>query len=335
MFPRNEKRHKTMKAIRVENPGPGYKLAIVEIPKPAAREGEILIKVAAAGLNRADIAQALGSYPPPPGAPDTLGMEVSGIVAEVGPGVVGVQVGDAVCALLGGGGYAEYAAAAIGSVLPIPKGVDLVSAAGLPEVHFTVWTNLMDSARLAPDEIVLIHGGSSGIGTAAIQLCTARGHRVFATAGSKEKCDACERLGAVRAINYRAEDFVEVTREATKGAGVDVILDMVGGDYIERNFRAAARLGRIVNIAFQAGMKVEVNFAPMMMKRLSFMATTLRARTNQEKAAIRDAVRREVWPLIEAGKIKPVIDHVFPLADAQAAHTRMAGDHVGKILLTP
>ena len=323
-----------MKAIRVENPGPGYRLVVAEIPKPAPGAGEVLIKVAAAGLNRADIAQSLGLYPPPPGAPETLGMEVSGTIAEMGPGMRTHAIGDEVCALLGGGGYAEYAVAPLECLLPVPKGVGLVDAAALPEVHFTVWTNLMDTGRLKPGESVLVHGGSSGIGTAAIQLCAARGHKVFTTAGSKDKCEACTKLGATHAINYRDEDFVEVIREATGGAGIDVILDMVGGDYIEKNFRTAARGGRIVNIAFQKGMKAEVNFGLMMMKRLSFMATTLRARTNAEKGAIRDAVAREVWPLIEAGRIKPVIDHVFPLAEAQAAHARMASSgHIGKILL--
>jgi NADPH:quinone reductase len=324
-----------MKAIRVENPGPGYKLVLADIPKPVAAQGQVVIKVAAAGLNRADLAQAMGNYPPPPGAPETLGMEVSGTVVEVGAGVCEPRVGDQVCALIPGGGYAEYAVAVNECVLPVPLGVDIVSAAALPEVHFTVWTNLIDSARLKDGDTVLIHGGSSGIGTAAIQLCTARGHKVFATAGSKEKCAACEKLGAIRAINYREEDFVDVTRELTNGAGIDVILDMVGGDYIEKNFRTAARLGRIVNIAFQSGIRAEVNFGPMMMKRLSFMATTLRARSNAEKGAIRDAVWREVWPLIDTGAIKPVIDRTFPLAEAQAAHARMAGSaHIGKILLT-
>jgi NADPH2:quinone reductase len=324
-----------MKAIRIENPGPGYRLVLADIPQPVPGPGEVLIKVAAAGLNRADIAQALGNYPPPPGAPDTLGMEVSGTIEAVGGGVKGFRKGDAVCALMAGGGYAQFALAASECVLPVPKGVDLVSAAGLPEVHFTVWTNLMDSARLQKGETVLIHGGSSGIGTAAIQLCAARGHRVFATAGSKDKCAACEKLGAERCINYREDDFVEATRAATNGQGIDVILDMVGGDYIEKNFRAAARGGRIVNIAFQKGIKAEVNFGPMMMKRLTFLATTLRARTNAEKGAIRDAVAREVWPLIAAGRIRPVIDRTFPLGDAQEAHGRMAGSgHIGKILLT-
>ncbi len=324
-----------MRTIRVDNPGPQYRLLLAEGVKPVPAPGEVLIKVAAAGLNRADIAQAMGNYPPPSGAPETLGMEVSGTVCRVGSGVPGFEQGQPVCALLAGGGYAEYALAPAECVLPVPQGVDLVAAAGLPEVHMTVWTNLMDSARLQKGESVLIHGGSSGIGTAAIQLCAARGHKVFTTAGSKEKCDACKALGASCAINYREDDFVTVTRDATHDHGVDVILDMVGGDYIERNFRAAAKLGRIVNIAFPKGIKAEVNFGPMMMKRLSFMATTLRGRTNAEKGAIRDAVQKEVWPLIAAGKIKPVIDSTFPLAEAQAAHARMAGSsHIGKILLT-
>jgi NADPH:quinone reductase len=323
-----------MKAIRVENPGAGYKLVVGDIPRPAPGADDVLIKVAGAGLNRADIAQAMGNYPPPPGAPSALGMEVSGEIAEVGSGVKDFHVGDQVCALVPGGGYAEYCVASSGCMLPVPTGVDLVDAAGLPEVHFTVWTNLMDSARLAPGESVLIHGGSSGIGTAAIQLCATRGHTVFTTAGSKEKCDACEKLGAARAINYRDEDFVAVAKEATHDKGVDVILDMVGGDYIERNFRTLARQGRLVNIAFQGGMTAQVNFGLMLMKRLSFMATTLRGRTIPEKTAIRDALAREVWPQIAAGRINPVIDRVFSLAEAQAAHARMAQSaHIGKILL--
>ena len=324
-----------MKAIQVENPGPDYGLKLVEIEKPRPRAGEILVKVAAAGLNRADLLQAKGMYPPPPGAPPTLGLEVSGEIAELGAGVTNWRIGDKVCALLGGGGYAEYAAVSEHCVLPLPNGIELVEAAALPEVHFTVWTNLIDTARLKPGESVLIHGGSSGIGTAAIQLCTARGQTVFATAGSVEKCAACEALGAARAINYRSEDFVAAVRTLTGGRGVDVILDMVGGAYIERNFHAAAMWGRIVNIAYQSGASATVNFAPMLTKRLTLAATTLRSRSNDEKGAIRDALLREVWPLIEAGKIKPVVDRVFPLADAQAAHARMAKtEHIGKILLT-
>jgi len=324
-----------MRTIKVENPGPQYRLLLTEGVKPTPAPGEVLIKVAAAGLNRADIAQAQGMYPPPSGASETLGMEVSGTVCRAGAGVHGLEQGQPVCALLAGGGYAEYALAPVECVLPVPDGVDLIAAAGLPEVYMTVWTNLMDSGRLQKGESVLIHGGSSGIGTAAIQLCVARGHKVFTTVGNQDKVDACRALGAHCAINYNEEDFVTVTRDVTQDHGVDVILDMVGGDYIERNFRAAAKLGRIVNIAFLKGIKADVNFGPMMMKRLSFMATTLRGRTNAEKGAIRDAILREVWPLIAQGKIKPVIDSTYPLAEAQAAHVRMASSgHIGKILLT-
>jgi len=323
-----------MRAIEVQNPGQGYTLAVADITKPVPGAGEVLIKIAAAGLNRADLAQAMGGYPPPPGAPATLGMECSGEIESVGAGVTGFKAGDKVCALLGGGGYAEYVAVSEKLVLPVPKGVSLVDAAALPEVHFTVWTNLMDAARLKPGESVLIHGGSSGIGTAAIQLCAARGHKVFTTAGSAEKCAAIAALGAARAINYRDEDFVGVVKGETGGKGVDVILDMVGGDYIQRNMSAAALWGRIVNIAYQSGMQANVNFGPMLMKRLSLLATTLRARSNDEKGVIREALLREVWPLIDAGKIKPVVDRVYPLAEASAAHKRMAGsEHIGKILL--
>jgi len=325
-----------MKAIAVENPGPSYALTLTEVEKPQAGPGEVLIRVAAAGLNHADMAQAKGMYPPPPGASPILGMEVSGIVEALGEGVSNCEVGDEVCALLPGGGYAEYAVASALCVLPVPGGVTLVDAAALPEVHFTVWTNLIDSARLKPDETVLIHGGSSGIGTAAIQMLHARGHRVFTTAGSAEKCAACEKLGATHAINYREEDFVDIVKKETGGRGADVILDMVGGDYIQRNMSAAAIWGRVVNIAYMSGMQASVNFAPMLMKRLSLLATTLRARSPQEKGAIRDALLREVWPLIETGRIKPVVDKVFPLADAQAAHERMAhSTHIGKLLLVP
>lgn len=324
-----------MKAIAIENPGETYRLKITEIPKPAPKAGEILIAVAAAGLNRADIVQSMGRYPPPPGAPETLGMEVSGTIAELGEGVTAFKKGDAVCALLGGGGYAEFCTVAQECVLPVPKGVALVDAAALPEVHFTVWTNLMDTARLKSGDSVLIHGGSSGIGTAAIQLCAARSHTVFTTAGNAQKCQACEALGATRAINYREEDFVDVVKNETGGKGVDVTLDMVGGDYIQRNMSAAALWGRIVNIAYMQSMQAQVNFAPMLMKRLSLLATTLRARSNAEKGAIREALLKDVWPLIEAGKIKPVVDSTYPLAEAQKAHDRMAkSSHIGKILLT-
>jgi putative PIG3 family NAD(P)H quinone oxidoreductase len=323
-----------MKAIAVENPGKDYRLVMADIPTPRPKAGEVLIKVSAAGLNHADMVQGAGRYPPPPGAPDTLGMEVSGEIVDVGADVTKYKIGDTVCALLGGGGYAEYAVASGKCLLPVPRGVSLVDAAALPEVHFTVWTNLMDSARLKPGETVLVHGGTSGIGTAAIQLCVARGHKVFSTAATKEKCAVIEKLGG-HAINYREQDFVEVVRKATGDKGIDVTLDMVGGEYVQRNMSAAAVWGRIVNIAYMSGMQANVNFAPMLMKRLSLLATTLRARSNEEKGAIRDALLREVWPLIEAGKIKPIVDSTFSLADAQKAHDRMAGsEHIGKILLT-
>ncbi len=324
-----------MRAITVDNPGSGYRLAVRELARPTPGPGELLVKVAAAGLNHADLHQARGGYPPPPGAPDTLGMEVSGWISEVGAGVTNWKPGDEVCALVPGGGYAEYCIASELCTLPVPNGVSLIEAAALPEVHFTVWTNLMDSARLRTGETVLIHGGASGIGTAAIQLLAARGHKVFATAGTVEKCEACRKLGASRAINYRAEDFVDAVKNETGGRGVDVILDMVGGDYIQRNMSAAAVWGRIVNIAYQNGAAATVNFAPMLMKRLALMATTLRSRTNEEKGAIRDALLREVWPLIDAGRIKPVVDSTFPLSEAQGAHARMVKSaHIGKILLT-
>ena len=323
-----------MKAIRVENPGTDYRLVLDDLPQPVPSHGEILIKVAAAGVNHADLAQALGRYPPPPGASNILGLEVSGEITALGEDVREFRAGETVCALVAGGGYAEFCTAPAQCVLPVPKCVDVVSAAALPEVYFTVWANLFEAARLKPGERVLIHGGSSGIGTAAIQLCAARGHQVFTTAGTAAKCQACERLGAAHAINYREEDFVKVVKQETGGQGVDVILDMVGGDYIQRNISAAAVWGRIVNIAYQSGTTATVNFGPVLMKRLSLLATTLRSRTNAEKGVLRDAVLREVWPLIEAGKLKPVIDRVFPLADAQAAHQRMTkSEHIGKILL--
>lgn len=325
-----------MRSVRIENPGPDYRLVMAETARPSAGRGEVLIKIAAAGLNRADLLQARGQYPPPAGASPILGLEVAGEIVECGADVQDRRVGENVCALLAGGGYAGYCAAPAGSVLPAPPGIDLGEAAALPEAYFTVWTNLFEAARLAPGESVLIHGGASGIGTAAIQLCTALGYRVFATAGSPDKCATCERLGAVRAINYRSEDFVAVVDENTGGSGVDVILDMVGGDYIGRNFRALARLGRLVNIAFQKGATAEVNFAPMLLKRLSFAATTLRGRSDAEKTRIRDALLARVWPLIAEGRIRPVVDSIFRLADAQAAHARMAaGGHIGKILLSP
>jgi NADPH2:quinone reductase len=322
-----------MKAIQIRNPGKDYRLVVGEEPRPSPGPGAVLIRVAAAGLNNADLLQARGLYPPPPGASPILGMEVSGTIAELGEGAAGWKIGDRVCALLPGGGYGEYAAADAGSVLPVPQTIDLVAAAGLPEAAFTAWTNIMDTGRLAPGESLLIHGGTSGIGSLAIQIFAARGHRVFTTAGSEEKCEAAQTFGAARAINYRSEDFALATKDETGGKGVDVILDMVGGDYIQRNIEAAATWGRIVNIAYQSGFKAEVNFAPVLTKRLTLGATTLRGRDPVQKRAIRDALRREVWPLLGTG-VRPVIDRVFPLEHAQAAHQFMAKTgHIGKILL--
>ena len=325
-----------MRAIGVENSGPQYRLALREIAKPEPGAGEILIKVAGAGLNHADLAQAKGYYPPPAGASETIGMEVSGTVAVLGEGVTEWRVGDRLCALIPGGGYAEYAVAAASAALAVPPVLDLVDAASFPEALFTVWTNLFDSARLQPGERVLVHGGSSGIGVNAIQLLAARGHEVFTTAGSDEKCKACVALGARRAINYKSEDFVAVIQAETQGRGVDVILDMVGGDYVQRNMAAAAMWGRIVNIAYQKGGTIEVNFMPLMIKRLTLTGTTLRNRTVAQKATIRDAVKRDVWPLVAEGKIKPVVDTRLPLGEAGRAHEIMAGSgHIGKIIIIP
>lgn len=305
-----------------------------QIPVPTPEHGQILIKVSATALNRADLLQTMGLYPPPPGAPATLGLEASGTVAALGAGVTQWTLGDQVCALLPGGGYAEYCVVDQGSVLRVPKGVSTVDAAALPEVYFTVWTNVMDRCRLAPGETFLVHGGSSGIGTAAIQLMAQRGHKVFATAGGPDKCKACEDLGATRAINYKTEDFGEVIRSATEGQGVDVILDMVGGDYIAKNIVLLKTEGRLVNIGYQNGSEAKINFITVLLKRLTITASTLRIRAPAEKQAIRDSVAREVWPLIESGKIKPVIDRIYPHAEAMEAQARMASSaHIGKILL--
>lgn len=309
---------------------------IREVPTPQPGAHEILIKVAATGLNRGDLMQVAGLYPPPPGAPETLGLEASGVVVATGNAVTRFKVGDAVCVLVAGGGYADYCVAHEGSALPVPKGVSLVDAAALPEAHFTVWTNVVDRARLKTGETLLVHGGSSGIGTAAIQVFSALGHRVFTTAGSADKCAACERFGAVRAINYREADFAEVLRTDTAGAGVDVILDMVGGDYIRKNIGLLKLEGRLVNIAFQNGAETTLNLLPLMLKRLTITGSTLRARGVEEKAGIAASVQEHVWPLIESGRVKPVVDSVFAMENVAEAHRKMAGSsHIGKILLTP
>ncbi len=322
-----------MKVIEITNPGRAYRLVLGERPRLEPGPGEVLIQVEGAGLNNADLLQARGLYPPPPGASDILGMEVSGTIAEIGEAVSGWTIGDRVCALLPGGGYAEFAVADAGCLLPVPDGVDLVEAAGLPEAAFTAWTNVMDTGRLQPGETLLIHGGTSGIGSLAIQIFAARGHTIFTTAGSDAKCEASKRFGAARAINYHDEDFVAVVRDETGAKGVDVILDMVGGGYIQRNIEAAGTWGRIVNIAYQDGARAEVNFAPVLIKRLTLAATTLRARSAQQKRAIRDTLLWEVWPLVGT-RIRPVVERVFPLAEAQKAHDFMAKkSHIGKILL--
>lgn len=325
---------KTMIAYEPGKIGEAPAPVAVERPVPQPGPGQILIQVAATALNRADLMQTMGLYPPPPGAPATLGLEASGTVAGLGTGVTQWKLGDQVCVLLAGGGYAQYCVADEGSALRVPKGVSLVDAAALPEVHFTVWTNVFDRCRLKPGESFLVHGGASGIGTAAIQLMSARGHQVFTTAGSADKCKACEDLGATRAINYKTEDFAEVVKAATGGQGVDVILDMIGGDYIAKNIGLLKTEGRLVNIAYQNGSEAKINFLIVLLKRLTITASTLRVRSSAEKAAIRDNVAREVWPLIDDGRIKPVIDRVYPHAHAAEAHARMAASaHIGKILL--
>lgn len=323
-----------MKAITIVRPGNAYALEYVETQPPEPRPGEVLIEVVAAGVNRADILQAMGRYPLAPDVSPILGLEVSGTIMRLGDGVQGWRLGDAVCALVSGGGYAEYVAVDEGSVLPPPPGVSLSAAAALPEAYFTVWANLMDAARLMPGERVLVHGGTSGIGCVAIQLCAAMGHAVYATAGSARKRDVCLALGAACAIDYRQTDFVDAVLQATEGTGIDVILDIVGADYIERNMRVAAPGGRIVNIAFQKGAKALVDFSSMLQKRLTLMSGMLRTRTNTEKRLVRDRLMHTVWPLFAGGSLNPVIDRSYPLADAMLAHQRMlAHEHVGKILL--
>ena len=323
-----------MAAIGVDRTASGSRLRLNEILVPHPGPGQVLIKVATAGVNRADLLQVQGHHPPPAGAPDTPGLECSGTIVAVDQAVSGFREGDRVCALLTGGGYAQYAVASALCTLPVPAGVTVEDAGGIPEVYFTVWSNVFDTARLRPGETFLVHGGSSGIGTAAIQLMHARGHRVFTTAGSAEKCAACVALGATRAIDYRSEDFVELVRQATNGRGVDVILDMVGGDYVMRNLNALARGGRLVNIAYQKGPKVEVDFRIVQARLLTLAATGLRGRPDAEKAPIRDHLAREVWPLFETARLKPVTYRTVALAQADTAHQIMReSTHIGKILL--
>ena len=324
-----------MIAIEIREPGEPEVLVPVERPKPAPAAGEVLIKVAAAGVNRPDVFQRRGRYPPPPGASDIPGLEVSGTIEAIGADVHDWRVGDSVCALVAGGGYAELCAAPAPQCLPVPRGLDLVTAAGIPETFFTVWTNVFERGRLQAGESILVHGGSSGIGTTAIQLAHARGSRVFATAGSAEKCAACEQLGAERAVNYREADFVAVIRELTAGRGVDVVLDMVGGDYFQRNIDALGLEGRLVEIATLHGVKAELNIQTIMQRRLTITGSTLRARPVADKGAIAAALRQHVWPLLEAGAVKPIVHATFPLRDAAEAHRIMESSaHIGKLLLT-
>lgn len=327
----------TMTAISVTAPGTASVLKSVRRPVPKTGSGEVLIKVAAAGVNRGDTMQRRGSYPAPPGTTyDILGLEVSGTVAAVGPGVSTWRVGDEVCALLKEGGYAEYCVASAPLVLPIPEGIGLIEAASLPETYLTVWTNVFDRGRLQAGERFLVQGGTSGIGTTAIQLGVAFGARVFATAGSPEKCAACEELGAERAINYRTEDFVSAVKELTNGEGVDLILDMVAGDYLARNVEALALEGRLVMIGLLHGSKAEIDVASVLVKRVTVTGSTLWARTLEQKTAIAQAVTSNAWPLLAEGKVKTVVHAKIPLDEAARAHELMeSGSHIGKILLVP
>jgi len=323
-----------MTAIEIAQPGGPEVLKPGRRPVPAPGAGEVLIEVAAAGVNRPDVLQRQGGYAPPPGASDIPGLEVAGRIVAVGDGTGSWKVGDSVCALVAGGGYAEYCAAPAPQCLPVPGKLDLIHAAALPETFFTVWTNVFDRGRLQRGETFMVHGGSSGIGTTAIQLAHAFGARVIATAGSDEKCEACRKLGADIAVNYRTEDFAAKVMEATEGKGADVILDMVGGDYIPKNLSCLAVEGRLVQIAFLKGSKAEINLAPIMMRRQTLTGSTLRPRSVAQKGEIAQSLRAKVWPLLASGKIAPVIHKTFPLAQAADAHRLMESSaHVGKIVL--
>ncbi|MEX1059432.1 MAG: NAD(P)H-quinone oxidoreductase [Methyloceanibacter sp.] len=324
----------TMTVIEAKGSGGPEVLVPGTRPVPEPGPGEVLIEVAAAGINRPDVLQRQGLYPPPKGASDLLGMEVAGKVIAVGPGAVRFKQGDLVCALVGGGGYAEFCVAPEATTLPLPQGLSLTQAAALPEAVFTVWHNVFERAALQPGEWLLVHGGTSGIGTTAIQIGTALGAKVMVTVGSAEKARAAEALGAARAVNYREQDFVEAVRESTGGHGANVILDMVGGDYIERNLRAAALDGRIVQIAFLKGSKVEIDLMRLMLRRLTLTGSTLRIQSTEAKARMAKAIEERIWPLIAQGKLKPVIDSTFKLEEAADAHRRIDDpEHIGKIVL--
>jgi NADPH2:quinone reductase len=324
-----------MTAIAISTPGGPEVLVAQEIAVPAPGAGEILVKVAAAGVNRPDVAQRKGHYPPPKGAPETPGLEIAGEVVGLGPGVTRWQPGDKVMALVAGGGYAQYCLAHESHALSVPASLSMVEAAAIPETFFTVWHNVFERGALKAGETLLVHGGTSGIGTTAIQLAKQFGARVIITAGSDEKCAAARQLGADIAINYKTEDFVAVTKDKTDGKGAELILDMVGGDYIERNYQAAAVEGRVVQIAFQGSPKATVDFRRIMLKRLHHTGSTLRSRSVADKGAIAAAIESKVLPLVAAGTVKPIIDSTFPLAEAAAAHARMESSvHIGKIVLT-
>jgi putative PIG3 family NAD(P)H quinone oxidoreductase len=325
-----------MKAITIPQPGDADALVLADVPDPEPAAGEVRVRVAAAGVNRADVMQRMGHYPPPPGAPEYPGLEVSGTVEALGDGVDGWAVGDQVCALLSGGGYAELVCVPAGQLLPVPHGISLQDAAALPEVVSTVWSNVFMTANLLPGQTVLVHGGSSGIGTMAIQLAREVGARVVVTAGSAAKLEACRQLGAEILVNYREQDFVEEVRAATGGAGADVILDNMGAKYLARNVEALAPGGRLVVIGLQGGAKAELDLGLLLRKRGAVIATSLRARPTDEKAAIVAAVREHVWPLVEDGRVRPVIHSRHALADAPTAHRELEeSGHIGKILLTP
>lgn len=324
----------SMHVVEISQPGGPEVLRPAQRPLPVLKAGEVMIQVAAAGVNRPDCFQRAGLYPPPPGASDLPGLEVAGTIVQVGPGVSQWKTGDQVCALTPGGGYAQYCATPAGHCLPIPKGLTLTEAATLPETVFTVWINVFERARLAAGECLLVQGGSSGIGVTAIQIARAMGHRVFATAGSAEKCAACESLGAERAINYKTEDFAEVVKSLTQGRGVDVILDMVAGTYIQRQLSCLADDGRMSIIAFLGGSKAEVDFNDVLRRRLTITGSTLRPRSAEFKTAIAATLLQRVWPLIEQGKVKPQIYRRFALDRACDAHTMMeSSSHIGKIVL--
>ena len=323
-----------MQFVDIVQPGEPEVLQLANCPVPDVGGGQLLIRVSAAGVNRPDVLQRKGMYPVPPSASPIPGLEVCGEVVATGDGASNFEPGEQVCALVNGGGYAEYVAVPEGQCLPVPAGLSAVEAAALPETFFTVWANVFERGALKAGESFLVHGGSSGIGTTAIQLAKARGATVFTTAGSKEKCAACEDLGADLAVNYREQDFVEVIREVTDGKGVDVILDMVGGDYVPRNVELAALHGRVVIIATLRGRQADLNIGPIMLKCLVLTGSVLRPRTDAEKAAIATSLRQHAWPLIEAGKVRPVIHSVFPLGDAAKAHALMESSaHIGKIIL--